>query len=79
MRSGFHSLIFQGGPQLNNIEQNDDWKNATSRRTAGAWRPAHACGRSGWMGGYVGPWGAICLIAVIAILVVWIIIQRKGK
>ena len=33
----------------------------------------------GWMNGYGGPWGAICLIAVIAVLVVWIIIQRKGK
>jgi hypothetical protein len=33
----------------------------------------------GWMGGYVGPWGAICLIAFFAVLVVWIIIQRKGK
>lgn len=33
----------------------------------------------GWMGGYVGPWGAICLVAVIAILAVWIIVQRKGK
>jgi hypothetical protein len=34
---------------------------------------------SGWMGGYGGVWGPICLIAVIAIVVVWIIIQRKGK
>jgi hypothetical protein len=33
----------------------------------------------GWMGGYVGPWGALCLIVIVAVLVVWIIIQRKGK
>lgn len=33
----------------------------------------------GWMSGYGGPWGAICLIAVIVILAVWIITQRKGK
>jgi hypothetical protein len=32
----------------------------------------------GWMGGYGGPWGTILLIAVVAVLEVWIV-QRKGK
>ena len=34
---------------------------------------------SGWMGSYGGPWEPIFLIALIVILVVWIIVQRKGK
>ena len=34
---------------------------------------------SGWMSSSWGLWGPICLIAIVAIFVVWIIIQRKGK
>jgi hypothetical protein len=50
--------------------------------TGGAWAQTQmmqgGMWGGGWMGGYGGPWGTVLLIAVVAVLVVWIV-QRKGK